>query len=965
MAENLGASFTIDITQLKAGLAQANRLIRESESEFRAAAAGMDDWTKSQEGLEKKIKSLTDIAGVQEKKVEALKAEYNRLISEGLDPTSAKATDLRTQINKETEALNKSKAEIEKQTAALGKLQSESSDAGNKTETLTQKVERQESELKTLKDRYIDVASEQGKTSDEAKELAGKIESLSGELKENKTKLKETSDAADDLDQSFEETSSGGISTFSVALGNVIADVVMDAITKLKDLALEALNVGKQFDSSMSQVGAVSGASADEMELLEAKAKEMGSTTKFTASEAADAFNYMAMAGWKTEDMINGIDGVLNLAAASGSDLATTSDIVTDALTAMGYSAGDAGRLADVMAAASSNANTNVEMMGQTFKYAAPVAGALGYSMEDTAVAIGLMANAGIKADQAGTSLRSIMTRLSAPPKECATAMEELGISLTDGEGNMKTLEEVMQDLRGAFSGLSETEQTAAAKHIAGQEAMSGLLAIVNAAPEDFDKLTDAVADSEGAAQEMADTMLNNLGGDMTLLKSKVEGVQLALYKKFEPALRAVVKAADKLIDGITWLSKKLEPFTPLITAVATAFGLLAGKLAIVWLINKLKAAFTLLWGVMAANPVTLIIGAIAGLVAGFKYLWDNCESFREFWTNAWENIKEVASMVWEAITGFFSAAWDKIKAVWATVGDFFAEVWEKIKAVFAPVGEFFTAIWEGIKAVLKPFIDWFVAIFKWAWDTIKAVWNAVVYYFTGIWDGIKAVFSPIISWFSEKFTAAWNGIKGVFSAVGEFFKGVWTSIATPFLVVSDFFKGVFKRAWEGIKSVFSKVGDFFGGIWDTIKEKFSEVGTKVADAIGGAFKTAINAVIATVEGAINLIPNAINKALDLINELPGVDIPKMPTISLPRLAKGGVVRQATNAIIGEDGAEAVMPLEKNTGWMDVLAEKIAAKGGGGVVVNQTNNYSQQHSRYEIYKSQQATARAVKLAMAR
>lgn len=943
MAENLGASFTIDITQLKAGLAQANRLIRESESEFRAAAAGMGDWTKKQEGLEKKLKSLNDIAGVQQKKVDALKAEYNRLISEGLDPTSAKATDLRTQINKETEALNKSKAEIEKQTSALQALQSESGETGSKTETLTEKVKRQEDELKTLKDRYIDVASEQGKTSDEAQELAGKIDSLSGELKENKTKLKETSDAADDLDQSFEETSSGGISTFSIALGNVIANVVTSAITKLKDLALEALNVGKQFDSSMSQVGAVSGASAEDLELLEAKAKEMGSTTKFTASEAADAFNYMAMAGWKTEDMLGGIDGVLNLAAASGSDLATTSDIVTDALTAMGYSAKDAGRLADVMAAASSNANTNVEMMGQTFKYAAPVAGALGYSMEDTAVAIGLMANAGIKADQAGTSLRSIMTRLSAPPKECATAMEELGISLTDSEGNMKTLDQVMQDLRKAFDGLSETEQTSAAKHIAGQEAMSGLLAIVNAAPEDFNKLTDAVADSEGAAQEMADTMLDNLGGDMTLLKSKIEGVQLSLYKKFEPALRKVVKAADKLIDGITWLAKKLEPFTPIITAVAGAFALLAAKMAITKLIGLVTTGFKALWTIMAANPITLIIGAIAGLVAGFKYLWDNCESFREFWKGLWEGIK---------------AAWESFKEAWAIGMDAIisalSSAWETIKAV-----------WEIIKATFAAGVEAIVGFFTSAWENIKAVWNTVVGFFAGIWNGIKAVFSAVGSWFSSIFTGAWNGIKTAWSAVTSFFSGIWSGIKGVFTSVGSWFKGVFSRAWTAIKNVFSGVGDFFGGIWDTIKSTFSTIGTKVADAIGAAFKTAINAVIATVEGAINLIPNAINGAIDLINNLPGVNIPMMPTVSLPRLAKGGVVRKATNAIIGEAGDEAVLPLERNTGWMDTLAEKIAAKGGAGVVVNQTNNYSQAHSRYEIYKSQQATAKAVKLAMAK
>jgi phage-related protein len=233
------------------------------------------------------------------------------------------------------------------------------------------------------------------------------------------------------------------------------------------------------------------------------------------------------------------------------------------------------------------------------------------------------------------------------------------------------------------------------------------------------------------------------------------------------------------------------------------------------------------------------------------------------------------------------------------------------------------------------------------------------------IWNNIKLIFGVVKDVLSGNFSDAWEKIKEIFANVGEFFGGVWGNIKDAFANVITFFQSIFKIAWNAVKSVFANVGEFFGGIWETIKEKFSTIGTKVADAIGSAFKTAINAVIATVESAINLIPNAINGAIDLINNLPNVNISPIPTISLPRLAKGGVVRRATAAVVGEDGAEAVMPLERNTSWIDLLAEKLAEKTGGGVVVNQTNNYSQAHSRYEIYKSQQATAKAVKLAMAR
>ena len=303
----------------------------------------------------------------------------------------------------------------------------------------------------------------------------------------------------------------GGLAVLGKAVAGVSAS--MGAATTA------AMHIGMDFESQMSKVEAISNATGEELQLLTEKAKQMGETTKFSATESAQAMEYMAMAGWKTEDMLSGIEGIMNLAAASGEDLATTSDIVTDALTAFGMSAKDSGRFADVLAAASSNANTNVGMMGETFKYVAPVAGALGYSAEDTAVAIGLMANSGIKASQAGTSLRSIMTRMAKPTDEVQSAMEKLGISLVDSDGKMKSLHTVMGDLRNGFSGLSEAEKAQMAAALGGQEAMSGLLAIVNASNADFEKLQSSIYSCDGAAAQMADTMNNNLMGQITILK--------------------------------------------------------------------------------------------------------------------------------------------------------------------------------------------------------------------------------------------------------------------------------------------------------------------------------------------------------------------------------------------------------------------------------------------------------------
>lgn len=312
----------------------------------------------------------------------------------------------------------------------------------------------------------------------------------------------------------------------------------------------DTIKTYKDFEAQMSAVGAISGATGSDLEALTAKAKEMGAQTSFSATDAGKAFEYMAMAGWKTQDMTDGIEGIMNLAAASGEDLGRVSDIVTDALTAFGLKASDSAHFADVLAQASSNSNTNVSMMGETFKYVAPLAGALKYSVEDVGIAIGLMANSGIKASEAGTSLRSIFTRLISPPKDAAKALDALGISVTNADGTVKPFRQTMRELRTAFSGLSDSEKTSMASSIAGQEAMSGFLAIVNASDEDFDKLANSIDNAQGAAKRMADTRMDNLSGDLEQLGGAWETFQLQLMSgKGSNFLREFVQGVTKDLD--------------------------------------------------------------------------------------------------------------------------------------------------------------------------------------------------------------------------------------------------------------------------------------------------------------------------------------------------------------------------------------------------------------------------------
>lgn len=432
--------------------------------------------------------------------------------------------------------------------------------------------------------------------------------------------------------QSQTATNKDKLAALSSAATSAGKSLTKGLTVPIASMGAAAVAVTAKFDAGMSKVQAISGATSKEMEQLRAKAKEMGAQTKFSATESAEAFNYMAMAGWKTNDMLDGIEGIMNLAAASGEDLATTSDIVTDALTAFGLSAKDSTHFADVLAAASSNANTNVAMMGETFKYVAPVAGALGFSVEDVSTAIGLMANSGIKGSQAGTALRNIFTRMAKPTGESAKAMEQLGISITDSSGKMKDFDTIMGDLRKGFAGLSEAEKAQAASALAGQEGMSGLLAIVNSSDKDFNKLKDSIYDADGASQQMAETMMDNLPGAITLAKSALEGLGIRIGEVITPAVTKVVRVFTSFIS---WLSQASDGAVRFAVGMGVILASIGPVLMITGTLTRqvltLIEAYNMLNKVMAGKTVVSFIKAavakakdvamtIADTVANLRY---------------------------------------------------------------------------------------------------------------------------------------------------------------------------------------------------------------------------------------------------------------------------------------------------------------------------------------------------------
>lgn len=627
-------------------------------------------------------------------------------------------------------------------------------------------------------------------------------------------------------------------------INNIVTKGFNVAVNAAKDFASSVVKVGMTFEKSMSNVAAISGATGSDLEALTAKAQEMGEKTVWSASDAADAMGYMAMAGWKTEDMLDGIAGMMDLATAAGADLATTSDIVTDALTAFGLSAKDSGRLADVMAAASSNANTNVELMGETFKYAASVAGAMGYSIEDTAVAIGLMANAGIKGSQAGTSLRSIMSRLATDTSDARTELEKLGVQVIKEDGSMRDLGSVMVDMRKKLSKLSQEEQINYAKTIAGQEAMSGLLAIINASDDDFNKLTKAVANSNGAAAEMAAIMGDNLAGNMASLNSKFEALQIELYNQVAPAINVVV-------DGLKWAIDNMEIIAPILGGLTAA--LIAFKVATIAQTiaqNGLNLTFL-------ASPLTWIAIAIGAVVAGLLLLWNNCEGFRNF------------------VMGFFEV----IRGIWEWIIGAVSAIWETVKTVFGAIANFVGAVVDGI-----------VGYFQWWWDIVNPILQAIWNVFKAVFDFIWGIVSTVIGNIVTAFQNLWTIVSFVIGKVKDAFKGAWDFITGIFGKVGSWFKDRFTEAFNAIKSIFSGIGSFFQGIWNNITGIFTKIGTTIGDAVGGAFKSVVNAILTFAENFVNAPIRAINTLIDVINKVPGINLGYLNELQLPRMETGGIV---------------------------------------------------------------------------
>lgn len=712
-----------------------------------------------------------------------------------------------------------------------------------------------------------------------------------------------------------------GFSDIGSRFTDVGKSLTLGVTTPIVGLGAAIVKTTSDFDTAMSNVQAISGATGQDFERLKEKAKEMGATTQFSASEAADAMGYMAMAGWKTDQIVDGLAGVMDLAAASGEDLASVSDILTDAMTAFGLQASESSKFADILAAASSNANTNVSLLGESFKYVAPVAGALGYSAEDTAIALGLMANAGIKGSQGGTALRASLSRLVKPTSDMAGIMEEYGISLTNSDGSMKSLGEVMEMLRGKLGGLDEATQAQVATTLFGQEAMSGMLAIINASEGDYTKLTDAIYGSEGASAKMAETMNDNLSGKIKELQSALEGVAIQLGEILVPIITEVVEWINKWVDKFAGLDENTQKIILVVAGLAAAIGpaligignmiTAVGKIGEAYdkaklmiegfrnmqalatiktkLLTAAQAALNL---VMSLNPITLVIAGIVALVAIFVVLWNKCEGFRNFWIGLWEGMKEAAGALWEwlkeasrACIDWLMSGWEAIKDWWSGFWQWLQEapqaMWDWVTTTFSGTFDAITQVWEGIKqyfsgaweviknifsGALLILLDLITLDFEQMKSDIANIWTNIKEGFSKIWEGIQNIFSGYLTAIKEFWSTSWELVKTkaqeIWNGIVNFFTTTWTNIGNSITT-----------AWTNFKTTISnkctEIKNWVVQTWNNLLNWFRELPGKLYQIGSDMFTRMKNGVSSTISGVTSAIKNGIPSAINFLTGLP------------------------------------------------------------------------------------------------
>lgn len=818
----------------------AGSLSPSLQSAINAAVSRLEEMSKETLETAGASAQLAAKISTQETVLKNLEQGYADYIVTGQEGTE-EAEQLASTIQELSGELTENRGTLDAAEKAARALSETMDDAGGEAETLRSTISKQEDTLQQLKQRYVDVATEQGETSDEARELARQIQDLSSELHENKTKLSDAEYAADKLDNSLEEVESSakkaddGFTMFKATLANLAADAIMRAVDGIKNLVGNVIELGQNFTSTMSEVSAISGATGEDFEKLEACAREYGATTVFSASNAAEALKYMSLAGWDADQSTSALGGVLNLAAASGMELGAASDMVTDYLSAFAMEAGDAAYFADLLSYAQSHSNTTAEALGEAYKNCAANLNAAGQDVETVTSLLEGMANQGYKGSEAGTAMAAIMRDITNGMKDGAIKIGETSVAVMDAQGNFRDLTDILTEVEAATNGMGDAERAVALSSTFTADSTKGLNLILNEGMDNIAGYEEELRGASGSAEEMANIMNDNLSGDVAAMNSAFEELGLKIYDALESKLRAGVQfITNGVIPAIEWLGGHIPEVTIAVSGLgaviaAMNWGTISSKIAMVkGALVKLAAA---LGGV--SLPAIAIIAVITAVALAFTNLWKNNEEFRNKITAIWDGIKAKFDEFGQGIVdrlnalGFeFEDITEVMKAVW----DGFCEV---LAPIFEGVFQQISNILNEALDILTGLFDIFAGIFTGDWDM---VWQGVQEVFGAVWDFVVATFEnwistftsladTVLGWFGTDWETVWTNVKTFFSdtwnAISSFFSGILTGIKTFFTdtwnAIVSFFSGILSGIYSSVTGTMTEIHNTFTNIWDSI----------------------------------------------------------------------------------------------------------------------------------------------------
>ena len=863
-----GASIKIgaSTTEYQQAMRAAAATMKQLSSEYSLAAANAKLYGTQSDALQAKVAELTKKMEVQKTKIADCKSQYETL-TKRLKNQQDQQEKLKEKIAAVTESYNAS-------IKAVGEDAEETQKLKKELEETTTAFEENEQQIKQTE-----------------KALEKQTETVT----KNKTAL---ANMQIELRNNNEQMAKQGFESYAQKAGKVsgalqaVGQKAMYVTAAVAGIGTASVKTAADFEAQMSKVKALSGATAEETNKLTEAAREWGRNTKYSATEAGQAFEYMALAGWDTESMLDGIGGILNLAAASAMDLGTASDIVTDYLTAFGLTAKDAAGFADQMAYAMSNSNTTTEDLGEAYKNCAATAHSMGYSVEETTAALMVMANSGVKGGEAGTALNAIMTRLATNTKECGTQLAKYGVNIYDAEGNMNSFSDILTGIRGIWNDLTDEQQANLAKTIAGTNQYSALQTVMNGltdeaeeAGQSFNDYNTALQDCTGTASNMAEDMQDNLQGQITELKSKMQDIGITIGNILIPKLREGAECVGNLVDKFASLSPETQntiikvagfaaaaaPAILVISKIVSATAKLSSGLGKVneFMAGGSKAAGLLKNALTAAtSPAGLAVIAIAGVVTAIVLLWNKSEAFRDAVTGIWDAVKNAFMQLKESITEKVNALKEK-----------FTEFKEHLSAVWQSCKEAVSTTFETIKNVITVVIMTIASIFDAAFTIItlpfQFIWQNCKDFVIETWNNISEVISSTVEKIRDfvlsKFEILKNGIMVVFSTIHAFFSEIWNKISDTIGgaadKIRDFVLSKFEILKTGITAAFSAIHTVATDIWNKISDTIGGAADKIKDFVTSKFEAVKDSVTGVFENIASIAFDKWNSIKDAITE--------------------------------------------------------------------------------------------------